>query len=161
MESTELTDKQKKQKIYYIKTREHRIAYARMYNKKHKEERHKNMRKYVKKNKERINNYNKKYKKKLYASDECNRQKQMLKTYHAQFVRGKHESFKNIVGMSSEEFKAYIEGLLPEGYNWENYTKQWRIGRIDKKLDVTDNVSVNTFFYYKNIMIEKINIDKE
>jgi hypothetical protein len=146
------------EETYYQKNREHAIAYAKKYQKEHPEEHKRDMRKYVKEHSDKIVEYNKEYKKVQYHSKLYIKQKQILKTYHSMFVKGNKETFKENVGLSSTEFKAHVESLLEYGYDWTNYRKTWRIGRINLDLNPTDAESIAKFFNYKNVKIEKINI---
>jgi len=145
------------QQTYYQKNRDKMLAYAKKYNKEHPEQHKKAMRKYVNSHTDKIVEYNKEYKKKQYHSSEYKKIQQLLKTYHSLFMNGKREIFSENVGFSSKQYKAYIEDLLPEGYDWSNYKKKWRIGHKNNDLDVTSEKTIQEFFNYKNVKIEFFN----
>jgi len=142
------------EQTYYEKNKDKAKAYAKKYIQEHYEEHKRNMRKYVKTHKDKVVEYNKEYKKKQYHSDEYKKIKQLLKTYHSLFFNGKMNSFAQNVGLPLDEYKAHIESLLPEGYDWSNYKKKWRIGHINEELDVTTEDNIQKFFNYKNVKID-------
>jgi hypothetical protein len=144
---------------YYEINREKILKYAKEYQKKNIEQHKKHMRKYIKKHSEKILDYNKDYKKEKYDNDILFKGRQILKTYASQFLNGKKESFSKFVGMSSEEYKAHIINLLPEGYDWIDYKIKWRIGKKNKNFNPLDNDSICKYFNYKNSFIELINKD--
>lgn len=47
--------------------------------------------------------------------------------WHALKGRGKADSFKNLLGCSVNELKAWLSGWFRHGMSWENYGKVWHI----------------------------------
>ncbi|MFW6377298.1 MAG: hypothetical protein ACOCZ5_01505 [bacterium] len=142
---------------YYQKNKERLDEYAKRYQEEHYEKHKEHMRNYVRKNKDKVVEYNKEYKKKQYHSDEFKKLKQLFKTYHSLFMNENKPDFIEYVGLPVNEYKAYIESLLPKGYDWSNYRKKWRITHKNKELDVTSQDSIKKFFNYKNVDIEFFN----
>lgn len=62
---------------------------------------------------------------------------------------------KSSVGLSTEEFRLFIEKLLPVGMSWNDYGSKWKIQRIKpiSSFDLNNPIEVLNINHYSNLKV--------